>query len=208
MYNSNNLNPKCLVNIFEIKKLYQLNTNLLLECKINSHESKIIELMEHISDINKLLDSKLNSIIETKLNSLMDSKIISVLKENIVSFNKNPLNNIFLKVYPKTISILLNNNPNPDSYFIENSKLYKYDINGQNPHLVYGNFLFTKTDNPNYLNKAFKVSNDGLEQIQTYFDGTNLKLIIEGIEENREGTLILTDDYKIFIKIGNSWFGK
>lgn len=183
MYWSNYMNSKCLVNIFEAKKSFQQNSEIQLECKINN-------------------------LIESKLNSLVDSNTVLGLKENINRCNEEPLNKILLKVYPKTVSIILNNNPGPNNYFIENSKLFKYDVNGQNPHLICGNFLITESDNPDYLNKSFKVSEENLQPLNTYFDGTNLKLVIDGIEEKTEGTLILTDDYKIFVRIGSGWYGK
>ncbi len=176
---SNYINSKCFINIFEIKKINRANNEYLLECKI---------------------DSKIDSLIEMKIKSL--------LKESIIIPNENNLNNMILKVYPKTVSIIINNTPGPDNYFIDNSKLYKYDINGQNPRLTNGNFLIAQSDNIEYINKAFNVFEGLCQQIQTYFDGTNLKLIINNIEETKEGTIILTDDNKIFVRIGNSWFGK
>jgi hypothetical protein len=157
------------------------------KCFIKMFEMK--KVCQHNKDLQ--LECKINKLIESKLNSSIDSKNISELK-----------------VYPKTISIILNNQPGPDNYFIKNSKLYKYDINGQNPQLTNGNFLIAISDNSEYLNKIYKVSEGNLQLINTYFDGTNLKLIINGIEEKTEGTLILTDDYKLFVRIGNNWFSK
>jgi len=133
--------------------------------------------------------------------------------ENIANnlFNE-PTDKLVLNVYLKTTSIIANlgGSNQSDEYFIDldDNKLYKYDINGQNPQLINGTFLIAFSNDTNYINNAYKVSNGDLEKICTYFDGTNLKLIINGEENNKEGTLILTDDYKIFVRIGKNWFGK
>lgn len=119
--------------------------------------------------------------------------------------------NLVVNIYLKTISIKANvggNNESNEYFFGLDNKLYKYDINGKNPQLANGNFLIVISNDNKYINNAYKVSNGVLEQLYTYFDGTNLKLIINSKENNEEGTLILTDDYKIFVRIGNNWFGK
>lgn len=139
-----------------------------------------------------------------KLNQLNDAS-------NKMIFNE-PINKLVLNVFIKTSSIKVNisENNEPNGYFINltNNKLYKNDMNGSNPQLANGNFLFAICDDINYLNNAYKVSNGNLEQLCNYFDGTNLKLIIKDEEINDVGTLILTDDYKIFVRIGSGWFGK
>ena len=134
------------------------------------------------------------------------------LKKTKVDFSEVMVDKIVLNVYVKTLSIKANVNGTnePDEYFInpDDNKLYKYNINGTNPQLANGNFLIVISIDYNYVNKALKVSNGNMEQLCTYFDGTNLKLIVKGEENKTEGTLILTDDYKIFVRIGNGWFGK
>jgi hypothetical protein len=117
---------------------------------------------------------------------------------------------IILNIYPKTISIMANLDEfgGSNSYFINSNdnKLYKYDMNGNNPYLVNGNFLIALTNPEAYLNKAYIVINGDLKEINSYFDGS--KLIINNKEINKEGLIILTDDCKLYVKIGNSWFGK
>ncbi len=134
------------------------------------------------------------------------------LKKTKVDFSEVMVDKIVLNVYVKTLSIKANVNGTnePDEYFInpDDNKLYKYNINGTNPQLTNGNFLIAISNDYNYVNRALKVSNGNMEQLCTYFDGTNLKLIVKGEENKTEGTLILTDDYKIFVRIGNGWFGK
>lgn len=127
-------------------------------------------------------------------------------------FSNESIDKLVLDVYIKTISIKVNVNGSnePNEYFIDlnDNKLYKYDINGNNPQLVNGNFLIAICNQINYINRAFKVLNGNMQELCTFFDGTNLKLIVKGEEINTEGTLILTDDYKIFVRIGNKWFCK
>jgi len=129
---------------------------------------------------------------------------------NVIS-NKS-VDKLVLDVYIKTISIKANINGSNKSneYFIDSNdnKLYKYNANGTNPHLANGNFLIAICNQSNYINRAFKVSDGNMLEVCTFFDGTNLKLIVKGDEICTEGTLILTDDYKIFVRIGNTWFGK
>ena len=121
-------------------------------------------------------------------------------------------NKLVLNVYPKTYSIIANlDEPNSSERFFINStdgKLYKYDLNGQNPREVTGNFFIIGSNSENYINKAFKVINGELNQINSFFDGSNQKLFIDNKEESTEGLLILTDDYKIYVRIGNCWFVK
>lgn len=130
--------------------------------------------------------------------------------ESFLTILNNELSKITLTVYFKTISIIanLNGTNQPDEYFISDGKLYKYDINGKNQQLVSGNFLISISNDSNYENKAFKITEGNFEEITTYFDGTNFKLIINNEEYKEQGTLILTDDYKIFVRIGNIWIGK
>jgi len=122
-----------------------------------------------------------------------------------------PTDKIVLNIYLKTTSIAVNveGSNQSNEYFINSdNKLCKYDLNGQNSQLVTGNFLIIISNDSNLVNKAFKVTNGLMENISTYFDGSRLKLIIDNQECNHEGTLILTDDHKIFVRIGNGWFGK
>lgn len=129
---------------------------------------------------------------------------------NVIS-NKS-IDKLVLDVYIKTISIKANINGTNESngYFIDpnDNKLYKYNTNGTNPRLANGNFLIAICNQSSYINHAFKVSDGNMQEVCTFFDGTNLKLIVKGDEICTEGTLILTDDYKIFVRIGNGWFSK
>jgi hypothetical protein len=150
--------------------------------------------------VNVLEIRKLN---ETNNNTIFDNQSDILLL--------NSTDKLVLNIYLKTISIKANvggNNESNEYFFDSDNKLYKYDINGKNPQLANGNFLIVFSNDKKYVNNAYKVSNGVLEQLYTYFDGANLKLIINSKENNDDGTLILTDDYKIFVRIGNNWFGK
>lgn len=148
-------------------------------------------------------------------NSQIFIKMMELRKKhnNTSNFDINKrINKLTLTVYSITQSIILSDElaQEPNSYYIDliDNKLYKYDFNGSNPTIANGAFFIAISNDINYLNKAYKSIDGNLEEINTYFDGTNLKLIINNIEETKEGTLILTDDKKIFVRIGNSWFGK
>jgi hypothetical protein len=145
-----------------------------------------------------------------KINQLNQlNKSIEQIKD---VFSNESVDKLVLNVFTKTLSIRANINGSnePDEYFINpnDNKLYKYDINGINPYLANGNFLIAISNELAYINRAYKVSNGDMQELCTFFDGTNFKLIIKGVEIKNEGTLILTDDYKIFVRIGNGWFGK
>lgn len=145
--------------------------------------------------------------------NVLELKKINQLNEQVKNiFSNDTVDKLLLYVYTKTLSIRANINGSnePDEYFIDpnDNKLYKYDINGFNPHLANGNFLIAISNESTYINRAYKVSNGDMQELCTFFDGTNLKLIVKGEEIITDGTLILTDDYKIFVRIGNGWFGK
>jgi hypothetical protein len=203
------INSKCLVTIFELKK-NQINEsskkNKVLYETIFSEKSKNFINNEQYSTLNDKINS-ISSIENENYKYLLD-------KINSSFMTKNELNNkLILYIYIKTVSIKVNINENineNNGYFInkDDNKLYKYDINGTNPQLANGNFLIAISNDSNLVNQAYKVLNGIMEQLYTYFDGSNLKLIINKEEITTEGMLILTNDYKIFVRIGNSWFGK
>jgi hypothetical protein len=114
-----------------------------------------------------------------------------------------------LTVYSKTISILANNNSlnEPNVYFINtnDNKLYQYNNNGTISSLVNGNFFIAISDNNYYNNKAWSVQNGQCQLLETYFDSTNLKLFINLFEHKENGSLIITNDFKIYIRVNNIW---
>jgi hypothetical protein len=197
-----------------------------LNDKINSISSIENENYKYLLDKINSLSEKSKNFINNEQYSTLNDKINSISsienenykylldKINSSFMTKNELNNkLILYIYIKTVSIKVNINENineNNGYFInkDDNKLYKYDINGTNPQLANGNFLIAISNDSNLVNQAYKVLNGIMEQLYTYFDGSNLKLIINKEEITTEGMLILTNDYKIFVRIGNSWFGK
>lgn len=114
-----------------------------------------------------------------------------------------------LNIYPKVISILANNNVEPSSntFFInkQDNKLYQYNLTGTDFVLVNGNYLIGYSDNSYYNNRAWTVNNGEMKLLETYFDDSNLKLFIDSQEIMENGSLIITDDYKLYIRINNVW---
>lgn len=119
---------------------------------------------------------------------------------------ENDDNFLTLKVFPKTVSIILNTNPVTEinKYYIQDNKLYQVtDINKSS--LVNGHFFIQMCDNEEYINKAWIVSNGNMELLTSYFDGTNNKLFSNNNEIKTEGTMIITEDFKIYVRIKNIW---
>lgn len=129
-----------------------------------------------------------------------------ILKNNLANEIRNeiksesPQDKLLIKIYPKVNSIIANNNSviNNEYSIIEN-KLYQNDI------LVTGNFFIAISNNEYYVNKAWSVNNGELSLLENYFDNTNSKLILNSQEFKTNGTLILTDDFKLYIRINNIW---
>ena len=117
-----------------------------------------------------------------------------------VSVDTNISNDIKLNTIPifnKTISIIVDDT---SEYNIINEKLY------HNNQLVSGNYYIVLSNNEKYNNKAWKVIEGNLTELDSYFDGTNSKLIINNKEINENGLIILTDDAKLYFRINNLWF--
>ena len=117
-----------------------------------------------------------------------------------VSVDTNISNDIKLNTIPifnKTISIIVDDT---SEYNIINEKLY------HNNQIVSGNYYIVLSNNEKYNNKAWKVIEGNLTELDSYFDGTNSKLIINNKEINENGLIILTDDAKLYFRINNLWF--
>ena len=117
-----------------------------------------------------------------------------------VSVDTNISNDIKLNTIPifnKTISIIVDDT---SEYNIINEKLY------HNNQIVSGNYYIVVSNNEKYNNKAWKVIEGNLTELDSYFDGTNSKLIINNKEINENGLIILTDDAKLYFRINNLWF--
>jgi hypothetical protein len=87
----------------------------------------------------------------------------------------------------------------PNMYFINDNKLYQYNNMGVNSILVNGNYQFTINNSLN----SYSVKNGNMDQLDTYFDVTNNKLIVKSSEVKENGMIILTDDMKIYIYVNN-----
>ena len=148
----------------------------------------------------RILDDKIRKYNENmKLNEL-----------NTMSIFKNLDNNIMkLKKYPKTTSIIVSTNTNkPLEYFFMDNKLYQNNNFGNNYSLVNGYYFIAISDNKEIINKAWDIQNGEIIELTSYFDGSNNKLIIDSKEYFIDGSIILTSDLKIWIRINNCWISK
>jgi len=157
--------------------------------------------------IIKILEEKMSNF-ENKLNV----NVNSLNKQNITDdTNIDNISNklIQLKIYPKTKSIQVTSNTDkPLEYFYEDNKLYQNNIIGNNYSLVNGYYFIAISNNNQIVNKAWDVQNGELIELTSYFDGSNNKLIIDSKEYVLDGSIILTSDLKIWIRINNCWLSK
>ena len=127
------------------------------------------------------------------------------IQENIPKQDK--LDKLNLNIFPLTISIIANNYETtdtiPNNFYIQDNKLYQYNFKGTSPAPVNGNYYISLSDNSYYENKAWCANNGNLQLLENYFDGN--KLIINLNESKENGTLIITDNFKIYTLINNLW---
>ena len=165
--------------------------------------------------MNKFYKKQLN-IHNAKNNNNNINEIQEISQDNnqnnseLYNINNLTINGLLtLKIYPKVISIISNNDEYNKSnvFFINNSdsKLYRNNNNGYTYYLANGNYFIGISNNEKYVNKAWTVIDGNMNELHTYFDITNSKLIIDSQEITTNGTFIITDDYKIYIRIGNIW---
>ena len=130
---------------------------------------------------------------------------------DIISSTKlDKLDKLNLNIFPLTTPIIANNYQTtkniqiiPNDFYILDNKLYQYNFKGTDSVLVNGNYYISLSDNNYYENKAWSVSNGNFQLLENYFDGN--KLIINLNESKENGTLIITDDFKIYTLINNLW---
>ncbi len=179
-----------------------------------SFEDKIIKSNENYT--RQLLFNEENTMSTIRL---LEEKILNLEnKINVISYlvNKKNLTEsididkiIKLKIYPKTTSILVSSNTNkPFEYFYENNKLYQNNNFGTNSNLVNGYYFIAISNNDQIVNKAWNVQDGELLELTNYFDGSNSKLIIDSTEYISDGSIILTNDFKIWIRVNNCWISK
>lgn len=146
-------------------------------------------------------------IIERLKNHCVKNKVD--IYENVYVKNNLKVGSILtLKIFPKTISITANTIPTtePNSYYIDDENELLYQITGLGEKiLANGNYYIAISDNSDYVEKAYIVENGELDEIITYFDGTNSKLFINLDEVIDNGAIIITDDFKLYIRVHNIW---
>lgn len=205
----------------------------LMENQIETLRNKIA-LIESTKEVtNKSFDESFKLISDSFENKLIKSNecntrqllfneenmmlTIRILEEKIMNFeNKKNLTIGLdidqvtkLNIYPKTISISASANINkPLEYFYENNKLYQNNNSGNNYYLVNGYYFIAISNNDQIVNRAWNVQNGELTELTSYFDGSNTKLIIDSKEYVIDGSIILTSDLKIWIRINNCWISK
>lgn len=158
---------------------------------------------EHVKFTTQILDDKISKYNEN----------IKLYEDNTMSIFKNLDNNIIkLKKYPKTTSIIVSTNTNkPLEYFYMDNKLYQNNKFGNNYSLVNGYYFIAISDNEQnkqIVNKAWDIQKGEMTELTSYFDGSNNKLIIDSKEYTLDGSIILTSDFKIWIRINNCWISK
>ncbi len=166
---------------------------------------------------DKIIKSNENNTRQLLFNEENTMSIIRILEEKLLNLEnkKNLIESIGidkiikLKIYPKTTSILVSTNTNkPFEYFYENNKLYQNNNFGTDSNLVNGYYFIAISNNDQIVNKAWNVQNGELLELTNYFDGSNLKLIIDSTEYLSDGSIILTSDFKLWIRINNCWISK
>lgn len=139
-----------------------------------------------------------------KSNAINSSKEVVSVSPLITSSDM-----INLKVYATVYSITANNDSpgTPNGFFIDSktNMLYQYNINGRDPKPVNGKYLIGVSDNQQLVNKSWLSVNGELHKMDTYFDASNLRLVIDTEEFNDNGLVIMTEDSKIYTRINNIW---
>ncbi len=166
---------------------------------------------------DKIIKSNENNTRQLLFNEENTMSIIRILEEKLLNLEnkKNLIESIGideiikLKIYPKTTSILVSTNTNkPFEYFYENNKLYQNNNFGTDSNLVNGYYFIAISNNDQIVNRAWNVQNGELLELTNYFDGSNSKLIIDSTEYLSDGSIILTSDFKLWIRINNCWISK
>jgi hypothetical protein len=196
-----------------IRPIVDTNENIpIWTIKLNDDETYSIHLNQKYNNINTNLDNISFSNFFDKLMSINKLKINNNNIDKIVAKKLEVGDIISLKVYPKTESVNINiggSELKVDAfyYYEDDNLLYraKYDKTLEKAN---GNYYIFKSDCGKFENKYYNVKNGIMTQITDYFDGTNNKLYIGSIEYTQNGSVILTDDYKIYIRINDSWINK
>ena len=200
---------KSSINLYNNNITKENNKNLMT---INGNINKLSETFE-----TKLIKSNENFTRQLLFNEENIMLTIKLLEEKLFNLeNKKNISDLInidqimkLKIFPKTTSILVSNNNNkPFEYFQEENKLYQNNNIGNNYSLVNGYYFIAISNNQDIIKKAWNVQNGEMIELTSYFDGSNNKLIIDSNEYVLEGSIILTSDFKIWVRINNCWISK
>jgi hypothetical protein len=195
----------------EILNTKNLETENLQAKKIESNNIITKNLESDIFKTKNLETENLNTKKLESENVQTKNLETNILKtKNTQIENLNILKTINLKIYPSTRNIILvePSKAQTNDYYIVDNKLYQYisDTIPRNP--VNGNYLMCMSFDSKYQNKAYNSFNGKLTQLFDYFDSSGSNLFINSIEYKENGTIIITDDFKLGIRIENRWIVK
>jgi hypothetical protein len=201
----------------------------ILENQTNKLMAKNQELSENQISVlltkNQELSENQISVLLAKNQSVIINQPDKELEKNInlydniqainATINNLDIKNIIaLRIFPKTIEISAHvvspSFGNTYEYFINKNdkKLYNYTKSTDTTKLVNGNYVVVKSNSTELINKAWTVTDGVMTELVDYFNGDTSKLFINGSEYNSNGTMIITDDYKLYIQINDLWIKK